>query len=558
MTQAISNSEIHLLPEHIVDQIKAGEVIERPATLLKELIENSIDAHATKIFVHIINNGMDLIAIEDNGTGINFEELPLAFCRHATSKISQFDDLYKLHSYGFRGEALASMASVSKILCKSNKKGKAEGSIIFHGGEMISLQQEDSPKAESGTQIYVKELFYNTPVRIKFLQSEVSERNQLKRILNAFVLTHPSIEFIFRWDEGPKEHYPIVHGNQMHLRVKKLFEKKQDPLQLLEADQNYEDIQIKLVLSLNSSRGHAGKFNYLFINNRLVVDPQIHKIILNAAQVIWPVGESGNYVLYIHVPPEQLDVNVHPNKTVIKMFQANKVFSVITGTIRQLLPKSQATSHEDNALTALPIISDQHDISFKDFHYKQNDFTAFQTTEHYFDRLDNKEASVSTDDDHQWHILLKNDLLILTKKNEELYIFDNQKLLQRYVHFIFSKQKEWTAIPLLVSSPLKLSKKISLEKLNKLNQIGFELDYVNEKTLVMRSFPRCLTELPYLDILEALLHNPENDIVIKDYALKFQPHERLLHKMITEIGLSSLIQQKIARLLRAEDLLKLL
>ena len=139
-----TKQKIHLLPEHIIDQIKAGEVIERPSTLLKEMLENSIDAESTEISVHLRDNGLELINIQDNGNGIDSEDLPLAFCRHATSKIKRFEDIYHLHSYGFRGEALASIASIAKVRCESKTSGTT-GSILIEGGETKSHHPQRIP-----------------------------------------------------------------------------------------------------------------------------------------------------------------------------------------------------------------------------------------------------------------------------------------------------------------------------------------------------------------------------------------------------------------------------
>jgi DNA mismatch repair protein MutL len=149
MYQQTNSHRIHILPEHIIDQIKAGEVIERPSTLLKELLENSIDAKASKIEIEIINNGMDLLVVKDDGIGMPIEDMELAFLRHATSKIESFEDIYRLSSYGFRGEALASMASISKITCVSNEKDSPESTIKISGSVVESQHTEKKPLSNS-------------------------------------------------------------------------------------------------------------------------------------------------------------------------------------------------------------------------------------------------------------------------------------------------------------------------------------------------------------------------------------------------------------------------
>ena len=181
MTSPDTNPKIEILPEHIIDQIKAGEVLERPASLLKELLENSLDAGSTEIHLHLIENGMDLLSIEDNGHGMTFKNLPYAFLGHATSKLKTFEDLYRLQSFGFRGEALASVAASARVTCTTQPKDlNAEGGkIIIAGGhtELLIAQQAST----QGTAIYIKDLFFNTPARLKLIKSKVSEKSALKK-----------------------------------------------------------------------------------------------------------------------------------------------------------------------------------------------------------------------------------------------------------------------------------------------------------------------------------------------------------------------------------------
>jgi DNA mismatch repair protein MutL len=195
MTHTDSNTKIDILPEHIIDQIKAGEVLERPASLVKELIENSLDAKASEINIHLVENGMSLLSIEDNGQGMSFENLPYAFLRHATSKLKTFEDLFKLYSFGFRGEALASVAASARVTCTSQPEDLSiqGGKIVIHGGatEYLIPQKLTS----HGTSIYIKDLFYNTPARLKFVKSKTSEKAAIKKIIYSFVVAHPTSNF---------------------------------------------------------------------------------------------------------------------------------------------------------------------------------------------------------------------------------------------------------------------------------------------------------------------------------------------------------------------------
>jgi len=198
MTLSIHNPSIEILPEHIIDQIKAGEVLERPASLIKELIENSLDAGSTEIHLHLIENGMDLLSIEDNGHGMTFKNLPYAFLRHATSKLKTFEDIYRLHSFGFRGEALASVASSARLTCTTQPQDLSleGGKITINGGhtELLIAQRSSTP----GTSIFIKDLFFNTPARLKFIKSKTSEKSALKKIIYSFVLSNPQVTFTIK------------------------------------------------------------------------------------------------------------------------------------------------------------------------------------------------------------------------------------------------------------------------------------------------------------------------------------------------------------------------
>lgn len=550
-----TDSEIHLLPEHIVDQIKAGEVIERPATLLKELIENSIDAHATKINIHIVNNGLDLISIEDNGKGMSFSDLPLAFCRHATSKISIFEDLYDLNSYGFRGEALASMASVSKLTCNSNQPHQPLGSIQFHGGQMISHLKDDSVSHDSGTKIYVKDLFFNTPVRMKFLQSQNSEKNQLKKIINAFVLTHPNIEFSVKWDDLPKDHFPKLSESEISDRVKKIFEKKTESLDLIDFSSIYDGVKVNIFLSHNNSKGNAGKFHYLFINNRYIQDTKIHKIILNSAQSLWPFGNSGNYVVFIDINPDQLDVNVHPNKTIVKLFQPSKVYSLLSSSIKQHLPKSEVHHMGEIKNTELNIESDK--VDFKGINYGEKDFSQKHTLENYFNNLDQSQTQTQGEiDPLRWNFLLKTSDVNIVQKEDDLYLINNQRLIRLYINNLLNMSKD-SSIPLLVSVPISATQKLESSFLAGLNNLGFELDYLSDEALVLRSFPKFLSDLPYQEVCQNLIKHktlklPEN------IHLDFNLTSNLFEKIISTFSIATLIELKMIKLIHPKDFLKLI
>lgn len=540
---------IKLLPEHIIDQIKAGEVIERPATLIKELLENSIDAGSKNISVHIINNGMDLIAVEDDGKGISHDDLPLAFCRHATSKIDHFEDIYNLHTYGFRGEALASMASISKITCNSTQNGKM--SILkIHAGETISHQEDIGSK--NGTSIFVKDLFYNTPVRLKFIQSKTSEKNQLKKIIHAFLLTHPDVNFSIKWDDQDKDFYPAVEANELEKRIVKMFFKKKDCL-FFNAQSEYDGVSFKCLLSKESSKANSGKHQYLFVNKRFVQDVGIHKVILNSASRAWPIQETGHYFAFIDLPSDQLDVNVHPNKTVVKLFRAPQIYSQISSSVKKV---SSSQREFETQLEELPAFSNKafekndffaksfdtgdriKEVSNKDFHYKS---PYLSSTELSFDELESHE---------ELQVVFKTDhyAFIKSKGLNDILVVNLLKLGWFYLKSVL--QTPNSSIPLLVSEPLRNIKPEQFFLIEELNRIGFEIDQLDTETFLIRAFPSGLDGMSYMNFIMPLLESNEklSKLSLFDRIDYFIKQEILIDHNIDSFKLKNILKHEFLNL----------
>ncbi len=545
---------IQLLPEHIIDQIKAGEVIERPSALVKEIIENSIDAGSGHIELHLIDNGLELISIIDNGKGMNAHELPLAFCRHATSKIDRFDDIYKLHSYGFRGEALASIASISKITCET-KTTQNSGLIRIEGGQTLIHDIDDTKPQSTGTKLFIKELFYNTPARLKFIQSKTSEKNHLKKIINAFLLTHPEITFHIKWDDGPKE---IFKESELVNRIQDVFFRDKT-ITLKKANQIYDGVNVEIYLSEQSTRGNAHKNHYIFINDRYIHDIQIHKIILNSAKPFWPEGETGHYIAFIKVPTDEIDVNVHPSKTIIKLFRAPKVYSVISGSIKQLLntntvkPSIEAPSSSEKQ-------NDLFQNNFtqqKDINYKIADFGQTNTLDDYFQTLHAphnesiKKHPSQNLNIGRFTIIQKEQKIFLLNKD----IFLKNKLLQ----YLKSPDIVEETAPLLVSRPIKVSKKPSEKTIQFIESIGYEIDMLSQDTLVMRSFPQKIQNFPYISLLEhfireeteALTKNCIDNLLLTDVSVGTFNNE------LDSSSFYDLVNEGILKEIKESDLQKL-
>jgi len=558
-----SKSKIHLLPEHIIDQIKAGEVIERPSTLLKEILENSLDAKSTQIDVHIVNNGIELISLIDNGIGIDSDDLPLAFCRHATSKIDRFEDIYHLHSYGFRGEALASIASISKITCETQTKNQY-GLMKIEGGETKTHQTEKKKSAHTGTKLFIKDLFFNTPVRMKFIQSKTSEKNQLRKILNSFLLLNPETAFSIKWDEEEKQFYPAYSINEtddhQEKRIQDVIGTKQE-LNFYTNENIYDGVHFKIYVSKESNRGNAHKNHYLFINNRYVQDIQLHKIILNSASNLWPEGETGHYTAFISVPTDEIDVNIHPNKTVVKLFRAPKVYSVVSSTIKQIESKyslKESRHHPTN----------EHEQSFdlnstgvdQAIDYKSHDFKSSDNLNSYFDNLhsphDNSESMNHTANSP----LIKNfGTFDLIQIDGEIFILNKKSLAILHTKHLLSLETEnQETIPLMVSRPIRLASTQASKNTQFFEGCGFELDQIDAKTILLRSFPKGFQNYPYLSMLEENL-NMKNTIstineITFDFLNDYQFTNDFLIQIIELFGKVKLLELKSLKKVSEQDI----
>lgn len=459
---------IEILPEHLIDQIKAGEVIERSSSLLKEILENSIDAQSTEIDLHLINNGLDLIALSDNGKGMIYEELPYAFCRHATSKISRFEDIYKLHSYGFRGEALASICAIARVTCTSSPEENSPqgGKIIIEGGE--TKTHAPMPQAPKGTSLYIKDLFFNTPARLKFIKSATSEKNALKRIIDSFVISHPEIKFTIKWDDEDKVVYPIE--DSFEARLKKVFHGRNKKLGLHFFEGEYEDHKVFGFLSETSSRSAAHKKQFLFANDRLFTDRQIHQSVLRSVDRIYPQGESGHYCIFIKAPENLLDVNIHPSKTQIKFFKLPVITALVTSEIKKL--GSRDTPENTNQ-------------GFREGHQGNMNFSQ---TQYSNPSLSSPGQSQAHSQSHLSEKFTFDHDLSLFEWQEKTFLMSRTRffdtLFEALSKHSFNPDKDF--VPLLISEPVYLPEGLIVDE-GFLESAGFLVEQLSPDSLVIRA-----------------------------------------------------------------------
>lgn len=322
---------INLLSPKIYNRIAAGEVVERPASIVKELVENSLDAGATTVTIEIEEGGIKKILVSDNGCGISKEDLPLAFLPHATSKIKDIDDLDSISTMGFRGEALASIASVSMVSLSTKTKESESGfKIDANGGEISKITEV---ARMDGTSIYVYNLFYNTPARAKFLKKPKTEESEITHLVEKFMLSHPEISFSYVVDG--KEIYKHFSGSLAE--VVYLIYGREVHDNLLELDHIEDDVKVEgFVVSPKLTRPNR-TYQSLFVNGRYVENYMISACVQGAYEPLLMKGRFPIYIIKLSIPFERVDVNVHPNKREVKFDDTSRVFGIIRRAVEKAL-----------------------------------------------------------------------------------------------------------------------------------------------------------------------------------------------------------------------------
>ncbi|MDO5524391.1 MAG: DNA mismatch repair endonuclease MutL [Bacteroidia bacterium] len=327
---------IHLLPDSIANQIAAGEVIQRPASVVKELVENSLDAGAGHIRIVIKDAGRTLIQVIDDGKGMSATDARMAFERHATSKIKNAGDLFALHTRGFRGEALASVAAIAHVEVKTRRPEDEVGTLLKIAGSNVESQETISCAA--GTTISVKNIFFNVPARRKFLKSNETERRNIFVELERMALVNPDTEFTLIENDVQTLHLPAVN---LRKRIVQLQGKSINQ-QLIEIDAETTLAKIRGYISIPrfARKGRANQF--FFANNRYIRHPYFHKAVTTAYAPLISAAENPNYFIYFEVDPDTIDVNIHPTKTEVKFENETTLWQILMVTVKESLGKFNA------------------------------------------------------------------------------------------------------------------------------------------------------------------------------------------------------------------------
>jgi len=532
---------IQLLPDHVANQIAAGEVVQRPASVVKELLENAIDANATSIKLIIKEAGKMLIQVIDNGYGMSITDARLCFERHATSKIKKAEDLFNLHTKGFRGEALASIAAVAQVDLKTNLSSEQAGTHIrIEGNKVISQETIASPK---GSSISVKNLFYNIPARRNFLKSNSIETRHIINEFQRVALAHPSVAFSFYHNDS--EVYILNSGN-LRQRIVAILGKKTNE-KLVPILEKTEVVEIEGFVTKPEYAKKKRDEQFFFVNNRFIKSPYLNHAVQSAFENLIAPGLYPTYFLYLKVPTNSIDINIHPTKTEIKFEDEKTIYAIIRSTIKHSLGQYNIAPILDfnrdasldtpytfkNKTSSTPKIEVNPDFNpFKKDIQKANKFPFKNNTnqwESLYTRLPKEEIeSINIDANSETTLFKSENATNQTFQIHRKYIICNIKSGIVYIHQNLAHQRilyedflekitvdgalsQQLLFPLEISftkSEIKLVKEIKED----LENCGFLFDKILDETIVVKGIPTSITESQISIILEQLLEDIKNDV----------------------------------------------
>jgi len=367
---------IHLLPDSVANQIAAGEVIQRPASVIKELVENAIDAGAHNIHVLVTDAGKTSIQVVDDGKGMSETDARLSFERHATSKIREASDLFALRTMGFRGEALASIAAVAQVELKTRREFDDVGVKIVIAGSKVENQEVIScPK---GSNFSIKNLFFNIPARRKFLKANSTELSNILAEFERIALVHADVSFSLYSNDTELFNLQVAPLRQ---RILAVFGKKLNQ-QLLTVEVDTTMVKISGFITRPETARKKGAHQYFFVNGRYMRHPYFHKAVTDAYEQLIPVGEQVSYFLYFDVDPANIDVNIHPTKTEIKFENEQAIWQILSAAVKESLGKFNAVPSIDfdtEGMPDIPVFEQNRPIESPKVHYNA-DFNPFKSS----------------------------------------------------------------------------------------------------------------------------------------------------------------------------------
>lgn len=521
---------IHLLPDSVANQIAAGEVIQRPASCLKELVENSLDAGASHIRVIVRDAGRTLLQVVDDGKGMSSTDARMAFERHATSKISQASDLFQLRTMGFRGEALASICAVAHIELQTRQEDDEVGTRLEIAGSEIL--QQDPVQCSIGTNIRVKNLFYNVPARRKFLKTDQTELRNLITEYNRIVLVNPHIQFTFVSNDEIISELPSCTLKQ---RIEAVFGHASKPYtgHLVDISTETELVNISGFIGKPETAG-KNSHQYMFVNGRYMRHPYFHKAVMTAYSGMLLPDHAPSYFLYFDIHPDAIDVNIHPTKTEIKFADEQAIFQILLAAAKESLGKFNVTPSLDFTTESRLDIPQQNqtfstiaapriqlDPNYNPFKKQSNHLNTATGWEQLYERLPSTanpqeillEATIITEKTPliQWD----NRYIIAPTTVGMMFIHQHRahaRILYKVLLEQLSKQVATTQ-PLLFPEVLELSD-VDFETLEhllpELQTVGFGLEQFSPRAYSIHSIPALLGQKKATDVILQVIHNVQD------------------------------------------------
>ena len=521
---------IKILPSDVSNKIAAGEVVQRPSSVLKELIENSIDANSTRIQIIIKDAGKNLIQVIDNGKGMSRNDMHLSFIKHATSKINKIEDIFSISSMGFRGEALAAIASVSMVEMESINDNQNGHFLEINGGELLS---EKDSNIQCGTSVKIKNIFYNVPARRNFLKSDFVELRHILDVFHRLAISHPEIEFSFINNE---EEIFYLKEESLNKRIISIFgEKIRENLIPINESTQIANISGFVLKPEFSKKSRSNQF--VFVNNRFIKSQFISHSISSSFEGLLKDGYHPGYFLFIDIDPTKIDVNVHPNKTEIKFDDDQNLYSIINSLVKHCLGIYQVS----------PVLDFDKDPSM-DISYDQvksqptNPTIEINSEFNPFKVFNDEEVSKIINDDiashnklnleHDNNQVLKifqilNKFIVSTNKSSLIIINQNlahQRILyESFIKSIF--ENSVNSQKLVFPIQLSLTKKQLLlynKIIDEFKSIGFDIIVENELMLI-ESIPFGIEKNNVEEVIENILNeefNVSNDFSTADFFAK--------------------------------------
>jgi len=526
---------IQLLPDHVANQIAAGEVVQRPASVVKELLENAIDAGATSIKLLLKDAGKTLIQVIDDGKGMSSTDARLSFERHATSKIKKAEDLFNLNTKGFRGEALASIAAISHVELKTKQENQELGTQIkIEGSKVIS---QDFISTGKGTSIAVKNLFYNIPARRNFLKSDTVETRHIIDEFQRVALAHPTISFLLHHNNNEVYH---LKDSNLRKRIVAIFGTKMNE-KLVPIDEQTAIITIKgFVAKSEFSKRKRGE-QFFFVNERFIKSSYLHHAVVNAFDGLIEQGCHPSYFLYLKVPANSIDINIHPTKTEIKFDNEKALYAILRATVKHSLGQFNITpvldfnrdstldtpyNFKNKGVVSTPRISVDPEFNpFKEEEkrsFTSSSYSAQKQTESW----ESLYTSVAITDEEKESELFENQQESKTQKTFQIqrkYILSSIKSGVVLIHQSLAHQRvlyeqflESITVKEANSQQLLFPVKIGFSSAeiemiysikNELENAGFSFDEFKKDSVTIKGIPISVTESKITIIIEELLND---------------------------------------------------